>query len=97
MNSVSLFLAIPEQKKSLNERQELLKELIEVVNNERKGTKFKPMSPRVFAIKLGHIPTNHLYFLTSVCRDMKKRGKNFSKYLFWAIKPQEGLANKSRW
>jgi hypothetical protein len=39
----------------------------------------------------GHIPTQDLYYLTSIAKDKDRRGENFNRWLFWAIKhnPQE--------
>ena len=71
-----------------SERALIISKILEVVNNERKGTKFKPATPKFLGIKLAHIPTQDLYFVFSVGMDYKKRNGSFSKYLFGSIKVQ---------
>lgn len=73
----------------MSERNLILKEILELVNEERKGTKFKPLAGRALAIKLSHIPTSDLYYTKSVGLDYKKRHGSFSKYLFGSIKVHE--------
>lgn len=68
------------------ERGELLTEMLNIINEERKGTKYKPLSIKLLGIKLGHIPTKDLYYTLSVGKDYKKRNGSFSKYLFGVIK-----------
>lgn len=50
---------------------------------------YPPMPVKVFAIKLSHMPTQDLYFLESVAKDMLNRGQNFNKWLFYNIKVYE--------
>lgn len=73
----------------MSERNLILKEILELVNMEREGTKFKPLTGRALAIKLSHIPTSDLYYAKSVGLDYKKRHGSFSKYLFGSIKVNE--------
>ena len=74
---------------NLTERASLLKEMLSIVNEERKGTKYKSMSPKLFAIKLSHIPTQDLYYTHSVSKDYKNRKGSYSKFLFGSIKIQQ--------
>lgn len=50
----------------------------------------KPITKSYFAIKLSHIPTNDLYFLSSMSKDYCNRQhykkSAFTKYLFFNIK-----------
>lgn len=50
----------------------------------------KPNTPSYFAIRLSHIPTEHLYYLISRKNDFKWRDKYkksaFTKWLFFNIK-----------
>jgi hypothetical protein len=73
----------------MSERNLILKEILEFVNEERKGTKFKPLTGKALAIKLSHIPTKDLYYTKSVGLDYKKRHGSFSKFLFGSIKVNE--------
>lgn len=72
--------------KRMSERSTLLEEMLDIVNREREGTKFKKMTGRGLAIKLSHIPTEHLYATHSMAKDYKVRKGSYSKYLFGAIK-----------
>lgn len=75
------------KKKTLNERQDILRQFLEEINKERIGTKFKPITGRAVAMKLSHLKDNHtLYFFLSQCKDYKNRNKSFSKYFFGALK-----------
>jgi len=70
-----------------NERQDILYQFTEAINNERYGTKFKPITGRAVAMKCGHIKDNAtLYYFLSQCKDYKNRNGSFSKYFFGALK-----------
>lgn len=88
MEAIGLFLNIPTQKKVLNERQQLLNDIMCAINVERVGTKFKPLTGRAVAMKVAHIPTKDLYYLISVCKDYKNRNKShsFSRCFFGSLK-----------
>lgn len=80
---------IPEFKKPkiTNERQSVIKEFVDEINKERTGTKWKPITPRAVAVKLGHIKDiKDLYYFLSVCRDYKNRNGSFSKCFFGSLK-----------
>lgn len=53
----------------------------------------KPFPASFFAIKLSHIPTNDLYYLISIEKDIINRKGykkcSFSKWLFYSIKPKQ--------
>ena len=70
----------------LNERSALIQEMLEIINQERIGTKYKPLTGRGLAIKISHIPTQDLYATHSMAKDYKVRKGSYSKYLFGAIK-----------
>ena len=75
------------QKTITNERQDIIRQFLEELNKERVGTKFKPLTGRGVAIKVGHIKDNHtLYYFLSECKDYKNRNGSFSKYFFGALK-----------
>lgn len=84
----SLFSKYTQIKKSKDsERGLLLKEFVDLVNEERKGTPFKPTTIKLLAIKLGGIKTEELYRIRSICLDYKRRGKgDFSKCFYGSIK-----------
>jgi hypothetical protein len=76
---------IPEFKKPkiTNERQTIIKEFVDAINRERIGTKFKPITARAVAIKLGMLKSNReLYEFLSECKDYKNRNGSFGKRFF---------------
>lgn len=89
---VGLFDKYKQVKKTKDtERGLLLKEFVDIINLERKGTKFKPTTIKLLAIKLGHIPTKDLYYLKSICTDSKNRCGSFSKCLYGSIKAKNEI------
>lgn len=51
------------------------------------GEYYPEITPASFAsFWLGHIPTDHLYYLISIAKDKKNRKESFNKWLFWALK-----------
>lgn len=74
----------------LNERSSYLKDIIDIINSERVGTKIPQISSekqkQLFAIKLSHIPTEDLPYVISVGKDYKHRHGSFGKYLYGSIK-----------
>ena len=75
------------KKKTLNERQDILRQFLEEINKERLGTKFKPMTGRAVAMKVSHLKDNHtLYYFLSTCKDYKNRHGSFSKSFFGSLK-----------
>ena len=75
-----------EKKTIKTERGELLEFFLEKINNERKGTKYKPISIKFLAVKLGYLSIKDLYYVKSVGLDYEHRHGSFSKYLFGATK-----------
>lgn len=75
---------------TLNPRSLYLKDMIEIVNEERKGTKIPLIvsnwQKTRFAVTFSHIPTDDLPYVISVGKDYKARGGQFGKYLFGSIK-----------
>lgn len=74
------------QKTKTSERGLLLEDLLKEINNERAGTKYKPTTIKLLAIRLAHIPTQDLYYLKSIALDSKRRGGSFSKTVYGSIK-----------
>ncbi len=75
------------ESKIRSERAWIISQFLEEINRERIGTKYKPMTGRGVAIKLGHLKDNHtLYYFLSECRDYKNRGGAFSKRFFGSLK-----------
>lgn len=73
-------------KSRATERGELIRIMTEAINEERKGTKYKPLTLRAIAVKIGHIETKDLYYLLSICKAEKLRGGSFGKVFFGSIK-----------
>lgn len=83
----TISLELPREKsKIVNERQDIISQILACINVERIGTKYKPMTGRAVAIKLSHIPTKDLYYLKSICLDSKNRHGSFSKCFFGSLK-----------
>lgn len=74
-----------ENKKINSERAEILCQILQEVNRERTGT-WKPLSGKLLAIRLSHIPTKDLFFLLSQGKDYKARKGSFGKFLFGSLK-----------
>lgn len=79
-------------KSNITERGELMKELLETINQTRTGT-FKPISMARMGMILQGIPTDALYALLSKCKDSGNRAPHyatgFSKRFWFEIKPQK--------
>lgn len=72
-----------------SERGDLLTEVLNIINSERVGTKYKPATIRFIGIKMAHIPTKDLYAVISMGKDYKNRHGSFSKYLFGSLKVKQ--------
>lgn len=65
------------------------KEVSEETQNEFRKTKLyhKQIDTRSFcSFWLGHIPTEDLWYLLSIAKDMDNRNQNFNKWLFWSLR-----------
>lgn len=69
--------------KELPLRSKLVKEFVDTLNEER-GEKFKPLDPKFVAVRMGHLDTWDLAIFLGMCKE-----RNFSKFWWWALKPQE--------
>lgn len=60
---------LPERPKSTanSERAMIVGDILERLNTERIGTKWKPLTARAVAIKVGHVPTNELRDFYKAC------------------------------
>lgn len=75
------------RKTFVNERDVLVSEIVDIINLERKNTKYKPVTKRVVAIRLNKKFSNDnqkIYSTMSICKDYKNRNGSFSK-CFWGI------------
>ena len=73
-------LRLQQKQKTLNERAELVKFFLEKINNGRIGTKYRLLTAKDMAVKLGHLKElKDLYFLKSYCQ----QSNDFSK-AFWS-------------
>lgn len=73
-----------ELSKITNERQLLVHDFLQELNNARTGTKFKPLPVQFVAKKMAHLSLSDLKFFYSQC----KRSASFTKLWWWALKPQ---------
>lgn len=76
--------------KLTNKRQYVLQMIIDEINKERKGTKFKPVYPKSIAIKTSHLSIQDLEYFFSICSDYKNRCGSFSKCFYGALKNKNG-------
>lgn len=83
---------ITENKLINSERAEIISQFVEEINNEREGTKWKPIHPRAVAVKLGHIKQkSDLYFFLKKCREYKANKGSFSKCFWGSLKPKDAV------
>ena len=78
---------LPKEIKKTNiksERAYYISLFLEKLNQSRLGTKYKPLTARCIAVKVGHISTDDLAGFYYDC----EKEKNFSKYFWWAIRAQ---------
>lgn len=83
MKSLQQFLFQPKQTKANSERALITSEFVERINRERKGTKWKPVTPRAVAIKTAHLSLQDMYYFLSVCKQSRS---GFSKCFFGLLK-----------
>ena len=66
-------------------RAELIGEITDLVNRDR-GGKYKPLSHKAIAVKVGHLKEHDLEYMLSVGKDYMNRGNSFGKYFFGVLK-----------
>ena len=91
MQQIGLFLPeLDKVNKSRinNERASIIAQFVEEINKERfPYKKYKELSPRAVAVKVGHLKDNHtLYYFLSQCNKGKAERGSFSKVFFGALK-----------
>jgi hypothetical protein len=69
-------------------RQELVKEILDLINAEREHTRYKPITARAVAIKVAHLKEQDLQYMISVGKDYQSRHGSFSKYFFGSLKAE---------
>lgn len=78
-----------------SERASIVSEFVQEINKERIGSKYKPVTGRMIAVKLSHLKDNGtLYYFLSVCRDYKNRGGAFSKCFWGSLKVRPEVLDK---
>lgn len=77
-----------ETLKRNDERASLIGFFTDKLNEEREGTKYKPLLYGVIAIRLAHLTLHDLYAFKSQALDLERRGYSFAKYFWGAIKPK---------
>jgi len=60
-----------------NERADLVRQFLEALNRERLGSPYKPLTARGVAVKVGHIPTQDLYYFLKKCQEARSFGECF--------------------
>jgi hypothetical protein len=65
------------------EQDELIQKFTDRLNQERAGTKYKPLTVAAVAVKLSRIPTADLHAFHKQC----EAANSFSRYFWWALKP----------
>jgi hypothetical protein len=75
----------PPKKRFTNERQYIIEQMVQRINSEREGTKWKPVTWKQINGMVRHLKGFELnWFYVEAC----KRA-NFSKYFFWALKTKK--------
>ena len=75
-----------------NERQLLIKDFLDKINAERKGTKYKQLTARAVAIKLSHLSSFDLKYFYKKCDSYKE---SFSKCFFGCLKTTQQNHNSA--
>lgn len=65
-----------------NERQELLQQFLDKLNDHRKQDNFPPLTGKALAMKLSHIPTSDLWAFYRLCEG----ANHFSKFFWYSLK-----------
>lgn len=86
MKQIKDLIIEKEDSKITNKRQYVLSLILEEINKERAGTKWKPITPAYLGVKLSHLSEFDLWHMLSVGKDYKERGKPFGMYLFGSLK-----------
>jgi hypothetical protein len=73
----TLFSYQPVTTNIVNERQFVLSEILEQINKERVGTKWKPMTGRGLAIKTSHLSLSDLKYHHYQCLKAESYGRLF--------------------
>ena len=87
MESLKTLIQIPKKPALKSERAELVKFFVDAINQQRIGTKYKPVTGRHIAIKLSHIPKNDLYYMISTMKDLG--GEKAVKWFWYSIRPKD--------
>lgn len=74
----------PVKSKISNERQEILKEFLTILNSAVKPP-YKPMTPARLGMMLAPVKTKELYVFLADC----KYASNFSKYFWYSFKSKK--------
>lgn len=82
--------------KITNKRQYILSQIIDEINKERLGTKWKPVFPKSVAIKTSHLSIPDLEYFFSDCLDYKNRCGSFSKCFFGKLKGDNSISSKNK-
>lgn len=77
---------LQKKKSRRTERGDLLLYFCEVVNKQREGTTYKPVTPARMGYLLSKLQINDLYHMKSYIEDLKRTGGNPSKWFWWSIK-----------
>lgn len=60
-------------RKTINPRSLLIEKFVKEINQERKGTKFNPVTGAQIAVKVSHMNMESLQYLYSICLSSKNR------------------------
>lgn len=91
MKQLSTFLTLPKPSKGpSNERSDIIKQILQSINSERVGTKYKPITAKHLAIRLSHLELTDLYYTHKAASNYSGP---YSKYVFGALKVDKSVAN----
>jgi hypothetical protein len=81
------YLESKSDKKAINNRRAfILSQIIDEINKERFGTKYKLVKAKAIAIKTSHLGVEELDWFHHNCLEYKERAGSYSKFFFGSLK-----------
>lgn len=77
-------------------RTDLIKEIMDTINSERLGTKFKQVKFIQISEMVRHLDDNTVAYTVSICKDSRRRTGSFSKCFFGSLKVRKGHTIKKQ-
>ncbi len=88
-NAIGRKILRDDVKRISSERQSVVKMFLDKLNDERKNTKYKPLTGRAVAIKLSHLDLRDMYAFYKSCEVYERKTGSFSRAFFGALKVRD--------